>query len=359
MELSKTKYCKGIQCPKMLWMDRYMPEMAEDVLSETVMANGNAVGDLARSYFGAYALVDFDYDKRVMAERTRSLMEQGAENIAEAAFYRDGLYCAVDILRRNGDGYAIVEVKSSTHVTDIYIDDMAFQYHVLRLCGVPVKRVYNMHLNSSYVRHGDLELDKLFTLEDHTDEVMRRADHVAENVSAIRAFTAADEEPTRDIGIYCESPYQCAYFGYCGRHLPKHSVFEISRLWTAKKYDYYHRGIVADSFPDLANHLLAIRENIRDLMVPFQKHYYYSKAMQGSYSIKYVLPALCPGDPELDYHMLDGVHNGSEASAAFAEMANRTPEEIAETRRNLLRYCRLDTLAMVKVLAKLCEVCGV
>ena len=93
-----------------------------------------------------------------------------------------------------------------------------------------------------------------------------------------------------------------------------------------------------------------------DLMTPFQKGYYYSKAMQGSYSIKYVLPALFPDDPELDYHNLDQVHNGGEASAAFFTMADKSPEEIESLRSNLLKYCGLDTYAMVKVLSKLREV---
>lgn len=91
------------------------------------------------------------------------------------------------------------------------------------------------------------------------------------------------------------------------------------------------------------------------MQVPFQKQYYYSEALEGSYSIKYVLPAMCPDDPELDYHSLDGIHNGSEAMTAFADLQNHTPEEIATIRRNLLAYCRLDTLAMVKILEKLCE----
>ena len=113
---------------------------------------------------------------------------------------------------------------------------------------------------------------------------------------------------------------------------------------------------LAESFPDLAGHLMNIHENMHDLMIPFQKQYYYSAAMQGSYSIKYVLPALWPGDPELDYHNLDGVHNGAEASASFADMANHTPEEVEEMRKNLLKYCRLDTYAMVKVLRMLKDV---
>lgn len=109
---------------------------------------------------------------------------------------------------------------------------------------------------------------------------------------------------------------------------------------------------LADTFSDLSEHLLAIKEHVHDLMVPFQKQHYYSKAMKGSYSIKYVLPALCPGDPALDYHALDGVHNGGEASSTFADMPNHTEEEIQVMRKNLLKYCCLDTLAMVKVLEK-------
>ncbi|MBQ3758244.1 MAG: hypothetical protein IJQ15_10220 [Synergistaceae bacterium] len=62
---------------------------------------------------------------------------------------------------------------------------------------------------------------------------------------------------------------------------------------------------------------------------------------------------MCPEDPELDYNALDGIHNGLEASAAFADLPNHTPEEIAAIRKNLLNYCCLDTLAMVKVLDKL------
>ena len=101
-----------------------------------------------------------------------------------------------------------------------------------------------------------------------------------------------------------------------------------------------------------------IHDHIRDLMVPFQKKQYYTRAMQGSYSIKYVLPALFPDDPALDYHNLEGVHNGNEAASAFEQMVDMTPEEQAACRENLLRYCGLDTLAMVKVWEKLRAVAG-
>jgi len=490
--LSKTKYCMGIQCPKMLWLDENKPEVGEKVLLETVMANGNLVGDLARSYFGEYSLVDFSFIKSEMTEKTKEFIDSGCENIAEAAFLYDGLYCAVDILHKNSDGWDIIEVKSSTHLTDIYIEDMAFQYYLLRKCGLDIRRVFNMHLNSAYVRHGKLDLKGLFVLEDCTDTVTAKSDSVKHNIAKIQNYVSVSDEPVRDIGLYCETPYECAYRKYCGKHIPEHSVFDLAGMFAKTKYKHYHNGIIsyedilnnakaiklnskhrrqiesilfgrpdeintvnvkafldtlsypvyhldfetfqhavpefegerpymqipfqyslhieqedgslehceflgkegtdprralaeqlvkdipvgvcslsynmsfeknviknlAELFPDLSEHLMDIHDNMHDLMIPFKDQDYYSAAMNGSYSIKYVLPALYPDDPELDYHNLDGVHNGSEASAAFAGMPSHTPEEIAEIRSNLMKYCGLDTYAMVKVLRKLKEAAG-
>ena len=96
--------------------------------------------------------------------------------------------------------------------------------------------------------------------------------------------------------------------------------------------------------------------NILDIMIPFQKRYYYTKEMKGSYSIKYVLPALFPDDPALNYGNLEGVHNGGEASSTFLAMQKMDKTEIETWRKHLLAYCKLDTFAMVKVFVKLQEV---
>ena len=110
---------------------------------------------------------------------------------------------------------------------------------------------------------------------------------------------------------------------------------------------------LAELFPDLREHLLNIKDHIKDLMIPFKKRQYYTKEMQGYYSIKYVLPALYPNDPSLNYHSLEEIHNGSEAMSAYANMDKLGEEEQAELRKNLLKYCGLDTYAMVKVYQKL------
>ncbi len=488
--LSKSRYTAALQCPKKLWMNTFKPELADDSAA-AVFAVGNEVGDLAREYFGNYVLADFDAGFESMIEQTCAFMEQGAENIAEASFSVDGLFCSVDLLHKTPTGWDLVEVKSSTGLKDTYLDDMAFQYFVLTQCGVRVSGVYNLHINRDYVRRGDLDLHGLFTKEDCTEIVLRKQAEVAINIADIRRYMAMcdDFEPERDIGPWCESPYKCAYYGYCSRHLPENNVFDLQRFAKDKQFDLYYRGIVsyedilahdvklnkaqllqvksavehlsphvdkkgirdflaqltyplyhldfetyqpavpqhdgerpymqvpfqyslhiqsapgaepehrehlgiagtdprralaeqlcrdipkdvcslaynmqfeksviralAEQFPDLADHLMNIHDHMKDLMLPFQKRYYYSEAMGKSYSIKYVLPALYPNEPSLDYHNLEGIHNGGEAMAAFPDLPNHTPEEQAVIRKNLLAYCGLDTYAMVKVLEKLYEV---
>ena len=71
------------------------------------------------------------------------------------------------------------------------------------------------------------------------------------------------------------------------------------------------------------------------------------------FSIKFVLPALFPNDPSLDYHNLSLVHKGDEASRSFLSLKNLNDEDKKTLREALLRYCELDTYAMVKILEKL------
>lgn len=112
---------------------------------------------------------------------------------------------------------------------------------------------------------------------------------------------------------------------------------------------------LAGTFPDLAGHLMDIHDNMADLMTPFKNGWVYLKAMKGSYSIKKVLPAMFPDDPELDYGRLEGVHDGSEAMEAFAKLAEMPEAEKAAARESLLRYCELDTLAMVRIFERLAD----
>ena len=115
--------------------------------------------------------------------------------------------------------------------------------------------------------------------------------------------------------------------------------FEITRL----------KEITRD-FPQYADEIEKLILRIKDLMVPFQRKYYYAPEMKGSYSIKAVLPSLVP---ELSYDELK-IKEGGLASITFESLQTETDMIIiAETREQLLEYCKLDTLAMVKIFEKL------
>ncbi|MGK0255698.1 MAG: hypothetical protein ACI81I_000304 [Arcobacteraceae bacterium] len=119
----------------------------------------------------------------------------------------------------------------------------------------------------------------------------------------------------------------------------------------------FEKGVIfklAITNPTLTTHLLSINENMKDLMVPFQQKFYVTPSMYGSYSIKYVLPALSPEFAKA-YEELDGIQNGGQAMNAFANMNKMEEGEKQKMRTALLEYCKLDTMAMVQVLKKLKE----
>lgn len=136
--------------------------------------------------------------------------------------------------------------------------------------------------------------------------------------------------------------------------LAKKLVEDIPTDVTVLAYNMgFEKGVIrklAAMFDEFELHLMAIHDNIQDLMTPFQKKDYYVPSMKGSYSIKYVLPALVP-EMSQAYKELDGVQNGGEAMQTYAKLAHmEDKKEVARYREALLRYCELDTLAMVEIL---------
>ncbi len=115
-------------------------------------------------------------------------------------------------------------------------------------------------------------------------------------------------------------------------------------------YTGYERRVIYDLiglYPDLEGPLKAITERLFDLH-PVTKNNYCQPDMHGSWSIKTVLPTVAP---ELRYDDLDIVSNGAMAEPVFLEsISKETPAERSEELRvALLRYCKLDTEAMVRL----------
>lgn len=484
MNLSKSKYTLGIRCPKLLWLNEYKKNEAEDLGNTSTLEQGTLIGDLARNIFGKHTLIDYNKGLDSMLKDTIDAIARKDNVICEASFNYNGNFCSIDILKREKDYYDIYEVKSSTEIKDIYIDDISYQTWVLKKSNINIGKSYIVYVNSNYIYKDKLDLKKYFIIKDVTKEL--RLDIVEENINKYKNILS-NNEPNTDLSISCHSPYDCPFFKYCTKDLVSPNVFDIGwSLSFKKKLELYNKNIISykdlldkaklndkqyrqvyfnlynssdyidkqyikellntftyplyfldfesyqsaipningtkpyqqivfqyslhyymeyggrlyhkeylsndynsdpmynlcknlcndiplnscilvynDNFektrlkemaylyPEFKDHLLNIRDNIKDLLPPFKKGYYYTKNMQGSCSIKYVLPAMFPDDKTLDYHNLEQVHKGTEATESYLSLDKLSREEEQKLRCNMLKYCGLDTYAMVRIYEKL------
>ena len=104
---------------------------------------------------------------------------------------------------------------------------------------------------------------------------------------------------------------------------------------------------LAHRFPELQEALQSIVDRVVDLY-PIAQRRFYHRSQQGSWGLKSVLPAVCP---DLSYEHLEGVADGGMAMEVFNEaLAPETAaERKAEIEQQLLDYCHLDTLALVRL----------
>jgi hypothetical protein len=163
----------------------------------------------------------------------------------------------VDILVRNGNVWDIYEVKASTAVSEIYLYDIAFQRLVIESCGLKVGKCYVVHLNNEYVRNGDIEPKKMFTLHEVTLSLDAFSKDILKDVQAAQELHDK-AEPKTDIHENCARFYECQFKEYCHSHLPTPSVFDLYRIGTKKAFEYYKQGII--SFADIRDNGIKLNE---------------------------------------------------------------------------------------------------
>ena len=104
--------------------------------------------------------------------------------------------------------------------------------------------------------------------------------------------------------------------------------------------------------------LLDMTDRFIDLIKPFRGLMYYHPDFNGSFKLKSVLPAMFPEDEGASYKSLD-IQDGEMAMASYARLDRiNNIEEKTRIKEALLAYCKLDTLAMVKIWKKLDEING-
>lgn len=469
----------GCQCPKRLFLHKYRPDLrnAVDEQQQHIKDSGNLIGELARQLFpgGVDASPPDPYSYHLSVAKTKEYIDQGQHIIYEAAFQYEGVLCALDILVKQDVGWYAFEVKSTLSVKDQHVQDAALQYSVVTNCGLVLRDISIVHLNTHYVRKGELDVKQLFTCESILEEVLEQQAFVTTKALELKYMLTQQELPEIDIGPHCSAPYDCDFKDHCWSHIPRvDSIFDLARgpKWklyaegyrhlddipedydlsekVAQQLAHYRSGDVlidkeniseflkpiqypiyffdfetimpgipefddskpyqqipfqfslhvqrqkeealehysflgdgkndprsdmmvamikllgksgsilcynmsfeksrikdlAKIYPQYERELLAINSRVIDLMIPFQKRWYYHPEFKGSYSIKSILPILIP---DLRYDRLP-IQEGGMASRVYAQLKFQDEDTAELQRQYLLDYCKMDTLAMVRIL---------
>ncbi len=226
--LSKSRFVAGLQCLKRLYLESYRQDLADPATESQQYRfdTGNKVGKLARKRFAGGQLIEETYLRhdRAVATTESRLAANPVLPLYEAAFNFEGIRIKADILRpTGGDGFDLVEVKSSTGVRDAHIPEVAIQLYALQGAGLSVKRAYLMHLNNQYVYPGgEYDLEQLFCLADVTAEAIQfAADNLPGDLARMGEALKLATAPDIATGPHCSKPYRCPFYGYCHQKEPE------------------------------------------------------------------------------------------------------------------------------------------
>lgn len=231
--LSKSRFVAGWQCHKLLWWKVHEPDAEElqpGIVLQDRFDQGAQVGELARGQFPGGVLIDLPHhegDARVAA--TRQAMDSGAPAVFEATFIEDGVFVSVDVLLKDGDGWVLIEVKSSSKQKDEHFPDAAVQCYVLRKAGVNVTRVEIMHLNTEFRHPSDGDL---FARTDVTEAVEPLLREIPPMIADQLRMLEGDL-PRVEVGVHCWKPRDCPFFDRCWPDERDH----IRHLYRAFKTD--------------------------------------------------------------------------------------------------------------------------
>ena len=236
--LSKSKFLSGLQCHKRLYLEMHRPMLATppEASTQAMLDMGTEIGLMARQRFPGGALVKASFRQRelAIAETAALLHDPTGFAIFEGAFEHDGVLVRVDVLERIQSGergassWRLIEVKSSTRVKDVHLDDLAIQSYVVQGAGVDLAAVCLMHVNTKYLYPGgDIDLQALFSMEDVTQAVIERRQKVPERVAMMKAMLVAKQPPEIEPDQHCHTPYECPFWAHCTKEKPSRWIYHL------------------------------------------------------------------------------------------------------------------------------------
>jgi hypothetical protein len=164
--ISKTEYMEFLECPKNAWLKRHKPELLElfelSDFEKGLVANGNLVEEWARKLLPDGVWVKSGEEGPV--EATQKAIDQHIPELFQTTFVHDVFLVRNDMLKFDSatNAWNLYEVKGTNSLDEQndkidHIEDASFQSVVMKEAGIPLNRIYLVHLNKEYVRNGDIK----------------------------------------------------------------------------------------------------------------------------------------------------------------------------------------------------------
>lgn len=241
MTLSKTDYILYRECPKNAWMKIHKPDIyyaAElSEFEKHIIETGNEVELVARQLFPSGVLIE-GRDEKAQLETLDYIAKKGP-TIFQPILVKDGFLAAIDVLKYDpeNNGYQIYEIKATNEVDEkVHLYDLAFQVALLRKCDVKVTGINLLHLNKEYVRDGELDIIKLFSIDDVSEAIEDMLAVVSDEMDIALAYLSTEKEPNGPCCcVYKGRSSHCSTFKHSNPHVPEYSVHDLNRIGSSKK----------------------------------------------------------------------------------------------------------------------------
>jgi len=272
--LSKSKFLSGLQCHKRLYLEITQPELAEppDPSTQALLAMGTEIGRLAQRRFpGGVQVAPALRPRDAAIALTATLLQNpNIPAIFEGAFEFEGVVVRVDILERVRDAegtssaWRLIEVKSSTRVKDVHLDDLAIQRHVLTGAGLDIAGTCLMHIDTGYhYDGGEIDLEALFALEEVSQLVTARQQRVPEQLATMKSILREPQPPAVEPDTRCHSPYECPFWAHCTKDKSPRWIYHLPGPKKVVQQLAQEGITIIDDIPDAAN-LSMMQRRVKD-----------------------------------------------------------------------------------------------
>jgi hypothetical protein len=218
--LSKSKYIRGLQCDRALWLDVFNPRLARYTAEQMRRFDrGREFEYSFKDTFPNGIDISAELKRNVDAypELTAMYLDKEADvDLFEAGFLYDDVLVLADVVHQNADGTLdIYEVKSGTALSETYRRDAALQHYVISHCR---------SINKFCIVYNGADGANGFNVVDLTEELATQHDEIEKNIAAMKEILRHGE-PDTPTGAHCLEPYACPYQHYCAQGTRQLSLF--------------------------------------------------------------------------------------------------------------------------------------